>query len=271
MSQPKILLVDLRQHKNAQSVYEVLQRQCSVERVAASTNILANAISDFAPHALCFEYDYPDIPTLVALKETKVIHSSIPIILVTEQHSEALAVWALRARVWDYFAKPVQEEDLFHCFELLSQLPSRSPERVPRQMVQRPCAIPQEARFRGSAHARQDRRIDAAHQYVEGNLGKKISQATIAELCGMSPPEFSRCFRKVYGVTFQEYLIQRRVQEAIKLLKNPSASITDVCYAVGFGDQSHFTRTFRRYVGTTPSAYRRQLEEVDASLRAAAV
>jgi AraC-like DNA-binding protein len=72
-------------------------------------------------------------------------------------------------------------------------------------------------------------------------------------------------------LTFQEYLVQRRVQEAIRLLKNPSASIADVCYTVGFGDQSYFTRTFRRYVGTAPSAYRRQLDEVDASLRTAAV
>jgi AraC-like DNA-binding protein/ActR/RegA family two-component response regulator len=271
MSQPRVLLVDLRQQRDAPSVYEVLKRQCCVERVAADTDDLANAIADFAPHTLLFDYDYPNIPTLVALKETKIFHPSIPIILVTEQHSEALAVWALRTRVWDYFVKPLQEEDLFHCLELLSQLPSRSAKRGPRQMIQRPCAIPQEARFRGSAHARPDCRVDPARQYIESNLGKKIAQSMVAELCGMSPSEFSRCFRKVYGLTFQEYLIQRRVQEAIKLLKNPSASITDVCYTVGFGDQSYFTRTFRRYVGTAPSAYRRQLDEVDASLRTAAV
>ena len=271
MSQPRVLLVDLRQQTDAPSISEVLKGQCRVERVTADTGDLANIIANFAPHTLLFEYDYPNIPTLVALKETKIFHPSIPIVLVTQQHSEALAVWALRTRVWDYFVKPVQEEDLFHCLELVTQLPPRSAERGSRQMIQRPCAIPQEARFRDSAHARRDGRVDAAQHYIESNLGKKISQATVAELCGMSPSEFSRCFRKIYGLTFQEYLIQRRVQEAIKLLKNPSASITDVCYTVGFGDQSYFTRTFRRYVGAAPSAYRRQLDEVDASLPTAVV
>jgi AraC-like DNA-binding protein len=269
MSQLKVLLVDLRQHRDAPSIYEVLKQRYSAARVAGSTNDLADSIANFAPHTLFFEYDYPNIPTLVSLKETKVIHPSIPIALVTEQHSEALAVWALRTRVWDYFVKPVQEEDVFHCLDSLSQLAPRSAEFGPRQMIQRFCAIPQEARFRGSAHATLDCRVDPAHQYIESNLGRKISQATVAELCGMSPSEFSRCFRKSYGLTFQEYLIPRRVQEAIKLLKNPSASITDVCYAVGFCDQSYFTRTFRRYVGTAPSAYRRQLDQVDASLRTA--
>lgn len=61
-------------------------------------------------------------------------------------------------------------------------------------------------------------------------------------------------------------LRHRRMTEAVRLLKNPSASVTDVCYTVGFRDLSYFTRTFRRYVGMTPSRYKTDLEALHTSL-----
>jgi AraC-like DNA-binding protein len=82
----------------------------------------------------------------------------------------------------------------------------------------------------------------------------------------MTPFQFSRQFKQTYGMTFQEFLIRRRMTEAVRLLKNPSASVTDVCYTVGFRDLSYFARTFRRYVGMTPSRYKTDLEALHTSL-----
>ena len=67
-------------------------------------------------------------------------------------------------------------------------------------------------------------------------------------------------------MTFQEYVVRRRMQEAMRLLKHPSAAVTDVCFAVGYTDLSYFTRTFRRYIGTSPSVYKNQLNNVRQEL-----
>jgi AraC-like DNA-binding protein len=108
--------------------------------------------------------------------------------------------------------------------------------------------------------------VNTAITYVERNLHNKISQADIAESCDLSSSQFSRVFKQVHGTTFQEYVLRRRMSQAIRLLQNPSASITDVCYTVGFNDQSHFTRIFRRFIGASPSGYRKNLKTAHASL-----
>ena len=46
-----------------------------------------------------------------------------------------------------------------------------------------------------------------------------------------------------------------RILESSRLLQDPNSNITDVAYAVGFNDASYFSRTFRRYIGMTPSNY----------------
>jgi AraC-like DNA-binding protein len=82
----------------------------------------------------------------------------------------------------------------------------------------------------------------------------------------MTSSQFSRVFKLTHGTTFQEYVLRRRISQAIRLLQNPSASVTDICYTVGFNDQSYFTRTFRRYIGTSPTTYRNNLKTAHASL-----
>jgi AraC-like DNA-binding protein len=76
----------------------------------------------------------------------------------------------------------------------------------------------------------------------------------------MSPFRFSRSFRETYGITFQDYVVRYRILESCRLLKNPHANITDVAYAIGFNDASYFSRTFRRYVGISPSNYCAEFE-----------
>jgi DNA-binding response OmpR family regulator len=59
------------------------------------------------PDVLVAEYDYPDLNALRLLREVRERFPLLPIVIFTLQHSEALAVWALRNRVWDYFVKPL--------------------------------------------------------------------------------------------------------------------------------------------------------------------
>lgn len=214
------------------------------------------------PIAACFQFDYPDLAGLASLREAKHAFPSIPLLMITQAHSEHLAVWAFRARVWDYFVQPF---DMARFLEVVAKLYSvRLPEKAKaahRDVVEVHNHIPPEARLHCSAPGDAQARLQRVVSFIDQHLHRKIVQAEVAALCGMSAFQFSRYFKRVTGITFQEYLLHRRISEAMRLLANPKVSITDVCFTVGFRDLSYFTRTFQRYVGKPPSRYRLEATE----------
>ncbi|MDH3588846.1 MAG: response regulator transcription factor [Gammaproteobacteria bacterium] len=205
------------------------------------------------PDALCFDFDYPDRQGLKLLEETKRQHPSIPLLMLTLQHSEELAVWAFRARVWDYFSKPVSRQDIRRCHDSLCRMDRDS---TPRQSVRQIPPIPTGTRSRQDAsnHAN----LQVAVAYVRSNYADKISQAQVAKLCGMSTFRFSRHFHAEFGLTFQDYLSKFRIARAEELLKNPEIGVSDVAYAVGYRDVSYFGRVFRKQKQMSPTQWRQQ-------------
>lgn len=211
-----------------------------------------------APLVACFQYDYPDLPGLAELRLVKERMPSVPLLMITQAHSEPLAIWAFRAGVRDFFVQPV-DVDRFLC--VLSELSTIRPDHDMRRRPLRgtltpPNVIPREARMRGVGAAGDSSALDPVSTYVARNLHGKIVQAEAAAICGLSPFQFSRIFKRHYQMTFQEYVQRTRIEEAKRMLAHPGASVTDVCFNVGFHDLSYFTRTFHRYVGDTPSHYR---------------
>ena len=68
------------------------------------------------------DFDYPDRNSLRLLRQIKNDAPSVPIIMLTLKHSEALAIWAFRSRVWDYLVKPVPNTEVTRCFDGLANL-----------------------------------------------------------------------------------------------------------------------------------------------------
>lgn len=79
---------------------------------------------------------------------------------------------------------------------------------------------------------------------------------TMAQAALMSPAHFSRQFRAAYGETPYGYLMTRRIERAMALLRRGDLSVTDVCMAVGCTSLGSFSTRFTELVGETPSAYR---------------
>ncbi len=160
-------------------------------------------IQRLRPDVLCFEYDDPGFEGLTVLRETKKNFPSIPILLFTERGSEALAVWALRSRVWDYFVTPVAEEELLQRIRSLSIVAKRSNDGISRRLFMPPTQLPSEERLT----VRSDMRtLQAAVNYIDGHFHEEILQHTLAQDCGMSPSQFSRSFKQHYGTTIRHNL-----------------------------------------------------------------
>jgi AraC family transcriptional regulator len=89
--------------------------------------------------------------------------------------------------------------------------------------------------------------------YIHDNLAQNLSLADLAKIANLSPSRFTRVFRQETGLSPHQYLIQARIERAKHLLRSRGElSIGEIAHQVGFADQSHFTRHFKRIVGVTP-------------------
>lgn len=99
-------------------------------------------------------------------------------------------------------------------------------------------------------------RLSRALEYIHEHLADDLSLFEMAEAARLSPFYFARLFKRATGLSPQQYVIKLRIERAKALLTNSGMSITDIAHSLGFGSQSHFSRTFRRHVAVTPAAYR---------------
>jgi len=97
--------------------------------------------------------------------------------------------------------------------------------------------------------------LQRAKEYLMQNHEKDVSLDELAGVMGMSKYHLIRNFTANYGLTPHSFLINVRINNAKKLLRQGNV-IIDAALKSGFYDQSHFTKTFLRYVGMTPSVYR---------------
>ena len=97
-----------------------------------------------------------------------------------------------------------------------------------------------------------------ATAYIKANLADKITLDKVAEKVYLSKSYFCRIIKEELNCTFTEYVNRLRIDRSKYLLRNTDVSIAEIASAVGFGDQSYFTRIFKRQTGISPGKYREQ-------------
>ena len=98
------------------------------------------------------------------------------------------------------------------------------------------------------------RAVEVAKTHLAENAHAPVSLDALSELAGMSKFHLNRKFKASVGITPSVFLMSLRVDRAKALLRQ-GEPIAHVAVDLGFADQAHFTRTFRRYVGVTPGRY----------------
>jgi transcriptional regulator GlxA family with amidase domain len=95
-----------------------------------------------------------------------------------------------------------------------------------------------------------------ARDLMDRQYADPLDVPTMAQAALMSPAHFSRQFRAAYGETPYGYLMTRRIERAMALLRQGDLSVTEVCMAVGCTSLGSFSSRFTELVGESPSAYR---------------
>jgi YesN/AraC family two-component response regulator len=214
---------------------------------------LPQLIEELAPNVLCFDFDYPGPAELALLQKVKCIYPSVPILMLTKNHSTELVIWALRARVWDFFLKPVSVGEMIRRLNMMLPVLDENRRQGRRKML-----MPDRNSYTPSVTATtlMQERTYRVLPYLTEHFHEKVALSDVAQYCRMGIFEFSRTFKREQGMTFRDYLVRLRVEAAAKILRNANTSVLDIACSVGINDPSQFSRLFRRHMGVTPTMYR---------------
>ena len=101
-------------------------------------------------------------------------------------------------------------------------------------------------------------RLRRVRDRIDREYAQPLDVEALARDAHMSAGHFSREFRRAYGESPYSYLMTRRIERAMALLRRGDLSVTEVCFAVGCSSLGTFSTRFTELVGVSPSAYRRQ-------------
>jgi YesN/AraC family two-component response regulator len=178
--------------------------------------------------------------------------SWIPVVMMTGFGSESLVIQALRAGARDYLRKPIELEELLRTVSTLTRpRADGGPTGEPRVAQPRDSGLePPRAVHRG---------VRQALDFLSTHFTEAITLSQMAREASLTKFHFCRLFHQETGHSFREYLQVVRVRQAIVLLADRGLTVTEIAYAVGFNDLSHFYKVFRRITGLPPSEFRKAL------------
>ena len=93
-------------------------------------------------------------------------------------------------------------------------------------------------------------------EYIDMHIDENPKVEDLAARCHMSYSHFARSFKEMYGRSCKEHLEMLRIERAEELLKFTELSLNEVSLELGYADQSHFTRAFKKHKGVTPGSIR---------------
>jgi two-component system response regulator YesN len=107
-----------------------------------------------------------------------------------------------------------------------------------------------------SQDARKVSQIRPAINYIDANYNKPITLADVAKASHLSISRLAHIFKEQMGITIIDYLTSVRIERAKQLLLATDQNCTEICFEVGYNDQSYFTRTFKGLVGMAPRQFK---------------
>lgn len=96
----------------------------------------------------------------------------------------------------------------------------------------------------------------AVQEYVQEHLHEKITVQEMARVLNLHPSYLNTIYKNKTGESVTGFIGRKKVERAQHLLMHSEKSLAEICALLGFFDQSHFTRTFKRICGMTPGKYR---------------
>jgi AraC-like DNA-binding protein len=109
-------------------------------------------------------------------------------------------------------------------------------------------------------------RLRRVRDRIDREYAQPLDVEALARDAHMSAGHFSRAFRQAYGESPYSYVMTRRIERAMALLRRGELNVTEVCFAVGCASLGTFSARFTELVGVPPSVYREQAASATAGM-----
>ncbi|MGE8178102.1 helix-turn-helix domain-containing protein [Pseudomonas fluorescens] len=259
---PSLLWFDRTHDRSTPELMAQFEHACDCKLAKGST-----FSSGMQADMICIHFDRPDTPGLRMLLEIKRTAPAIPITMFTVQHSEELAVWAMRSCVWEYMVLPLSAAEKNRYLTAVVQLYElRRNVRDQRKTLQIDHSPTLPGSIRMTPEHQKHQALSNVLLYIDQHFRDNIDQRDVAKRCGMTTFRFSRLFKEAYGLGFMDYILNKRMNFAKELLGNSQMPITSIGYEAGFKDPSYFARAFKHFANCTPSEYRLAHQQLRASV-----
>ncbi|KHF40562.1 response regulator transcription factor [Halalkalibacter okhensis] len=187
----------------------------------------------------------PVMDGLEFMKSMNSLNLHLPVVIITGHNEFEYARTAFRLGAIDYLLKPIKSSELRdileNCREQLSESTGHSEENT----------VDLNEQNKGVEL------IQSILKLIESSYKEDLSLSIIAEQAGFNASYLSRLFKLEAGKGFVQYLREVRMKHACQFLLESEMTIDQVAKSVGFMDEKHFRRTFKKDLGTTPGEYRR--------------
>lgn len=111
------------------------------------------------------------------------------------------------------------------------------------------------SRVRKSIYQKYSKPINECISFILAGIYDEMTLEQLANHSKLSPSYLSSLFKREVGMTISSFILKEKIEESKRLLMSSNYSIAEIYTWLNFHDQGHFTRTFKRYVGTTPKKY----------------
>lgn len=247
----KVVLIDDESIivEGLKSVIDWEKYDCEVVDTAFNAAQGTKKIRRHSPHILFTDIKMPDMDGLSMLAGLKSEYPNMQVAILTGFRNFEYGQQAVRLGVTRLLLKPCPmnelEEALVTMVANLKQLDGEDDVKD---------------KASESEHSANSFIVRQAISYLEGNYKDKITLQDVADYCYVSQWHLSKLLNKHMDKSFYNLLNEARIKVAKKLLKDPSLRICDISDMVGYADTGHFSRVFKKIVGTSANAYRNRAE-----------
>ena len=229
---------------------------CTVVGEAANGVEGVALIQRLEPDIVVADINMPILDGLGMIRQTYEQYDYSAIILSGYSNFE-YARTAIRYGVTGYLLKPLKREDLAEairdakekCMQRRSWM-SHKKEKEEWKNIQ---LIPKEG-----TSSEDDAVVKEMLAFIRQHYREKLVLQDVVDALNYSETFLNKKFKKQMGTTFIEYLNRFRIQKALELLREGRTAVQDVSWQCGIGDYKYFNMVFKKYIGITPDAFRRQ-------------
>lgn len=175
-------------------------------------------------------------------------HPYIECVIVSGYNDFEYAKSAIDYRVKNYLLKPISKEELGKCLSTIERSLNASLFNLANVSLQ------------DKKGKKPEEIVALIKAYIQNNYQNIIDLSIISENLGFSASYLTKIFMKYEGMTPSKYLKQYRILIAKQLLRSTDIPISVISAQTGFGDQFHFSKTFKSVMGSSPTQYRNQTD-----------